>query len=460
MTFKHFLETAATRIPRPTSRVEPLLLARAVAKLSGASSNFTAASIGEIQKSLSTNFQALGESGLSRRDVTNGCRLFLAAPHPPGRNDRLSQALINKTRKTQSRAALFGLIDTYLDSFSISDEDVRMLARQLNETCKNWPWKERDKWPSAIEKYSLFDLDTAPAKLAKAAMDRKDVSVPFVLEEAGLDTPSRQIGNLSELAFVEAARSVARLRGKPAIEPQNRLIEWAGREKLVFPNAWPQYASGLLMPWSGERPPPDHGQILTKVVKDYAGDPRLSPARWADVDESAITVIKSWLMRDSFEMFFSVVDRVITDRPDMWADRKAFWKGYLDRGEITDAWVVLGSSIAAEADRVRRQTGNDAFGQYGTLSTKYGSKTPQHAALMMKIGQCTIVDWSHNGRYHIWTFEADVEPPKFYKAKQGRSFTSEYSPAELERGSEFYGVHDTYGRWKRHIAQVLQKRRG
>lgn len=459
MTFKYFLETASTRMPRPTSRVEPLLLARAVAKLSGASSNFTAASIGEIQKSLSTNFQALGESGLSRRDVTNGCRLFLAAPYPPGRNDQLSQALINKTRKTQSRAALFGLIDTYLDSFSISDEDVRMLARQLNETCKNWPWKERDKWPSAIEKYSLFDLDRAPAKLAKAAMDLKDVSVALVLEEAGLDTPSRQIGKLSELAFVEATKSVARLRGKPAIDPQNRLIDWAGRNKFVFPKAWPVYASALLVPWSSERPPIDHGNLLTKVVKEYAGDPRLYPARWSEVDEDAVAVIKSWLMRDSFEMFFSIVDRVITDRPDMWADRKAFWKGYLDRGEISEAWVVLGSSIATEADRIRRQTGNDAFGQYGFLS-KTGGKTPQHAALMMKIGECTVVDWSHNGRYHIWTRSSFIAPPKLYKSGKFRGALADYTPAELEHGSELSGVHYPYDHWTRRVAHFLRTHRG
>jgi hypothetical protein len=458
MTFKHFLETAASRVPQSTSRVEPILLARAVAKLSGTNATFTAASIAEIQANLANRFTTLGETGLSRRDVTNGCRLFFATPNPPGRNEALSFSLINKALQTPSRAALLGLIDSYLDSFSIADDDVRVLASRLEQACKHWPWKERDRWPVAIEKYSLFEVDVAPVKLAKAAMDRQDVPLEQVLEDAGLDTPSRQIGKLSELAFANAARSISKLKGKQSIGPQNRLIDWAGRDKFVFPGAWAQYASGLLLPWSGERPPIDHGHLITKVVIDYASDPRLKPQRWEEVDQNAVAVVKSWLMRESFEMFFGIVDRVITDRADMWAERKAFWKGYLDRGEISEAWVVLGSKIAMAAELVRRQTRNEAYGQYGALA-KYGSKTEQHAALMMKIGQNTVVDWSHNGRYHIWTSNAAIDPPKFYKSKQGRSYGSEYTDTELGRGADVKGVHDQHGSWKRKVAQVLHKRR-
>ena len=161
-------------------------------------------------------------------------------------------------------------------------------------------------------------------------------------------------------------------------------------------------------------------------------------------------MIMRWLVHTTLEDFFRVVrdgSRQDNDANRMWPYREAFWRAYLNKGVITDAWVVLGYAIAKNASAFLEGQRNS----YGKLDSGQGIK-PFHAVLILRIGDLVITEWNHMGKYRLW--HADNEhAPKFYCS------TGAYSRADLTTSPDFDGSHmgANNGRWQGQLAAWIQE---
>jgi len=451
---KELLKRARAKAP------EPLRLRRAVAALGeAAGAVHTAEDIAVIQERVAAAVHAgpVGLANLSRRDLREGCRVFLYPPHPPGRTPDVGDSMIDQVVHLQRRAAYLALIDAYLDGFAADDSDVARLAHALSASTPNWPWRETDLWPERIATFNLFDPVDAPKRLATAMLGT-DASPRAILESAGLQSDGRRKGGLAEAGFREACGLVAGKAAKSVTPLQERLIAWGqdGGHALAFPKAWPDFACALFKPWRADEPPAAHKTVLIDSALAHAGDPRVNAGKWRPVQSAfgdAYDVVVRWLTKASVEQFFDIVSETMIDRPDMWAQRREFWTQYLKNNAISAAWVAFGVDGAERAKRAARTSGDRGLSMFGRLSSGNG-RTSQHSALIMTIGDLTVVEWSHNGKCYIWR-RSDADAPKLFQHNSGR--WADYEPSELM--SAPIGVIHGSG-WQYRIAAVLREEAG
>lgn len=399
----------------------------------------------------------LSEKGgdISRRDLREGCKTLFHPPLAPGRRPDLAARLFHEVETRQRRAAFLALIGAYLDGYAVDDEAVARLGQRLDEASETWPWRAHDPWPGRVKRHHIFQADRAPLELARTVL-ASEKSPEAILGDAGLDTDGRRLGGLGQAAFEAACKIVEQSSKAKAQRLQDRLISWAcptgrGRD-FGYAKAWPTFASALFKPWEAAPPPSQHQSRISELAIDYAGDPRTMPPRWRQVESEhpdAISILKRWLVRASVLQFFEIVDSVALER--MWRFRKAFWASYVEAEFVDDAWIVFGSAGASRARAVAERSGEPALRQFGKLDAG-GGRAPNHACLLMRIGDLTIAEWSHNGRCYIWKRDTPKAP------RLGRT---SYGPDELahplrlvERGERIGIAHmqaETFS-WQRKVA--------
>jgi EH_Signature domain len=465
--FRTFLATETKRIrARRDTTLAPLLLTRAVAKMRGLSEATNPVDDERLQREVHVVFAASGREGLQRKHIRHATRLFFSKPEPIAPVRELAGAVLKGVVKFKSRIGLFNLLDAYLDHFDLEDPLIGVLAKDLEVVCETWPWKARDPWPQAIRQFQLLKPDVAPRAIASHILLTGQETIKSSLGDASLAASSRPYGKLAEACFQVACVQVASRSGKLAQPEQLRLTEWAGLDGklLAYPSMWPEYAAALLAPFEQMRPSPAHQKTITQALIDFGGDPRIDRLkRWSQVQTrypAAVKTIRAWLTADTFRMFFDIVDRVLTDRPDMWRDRRRYWTRYLEGDAISEAWVVLGSSIAEEAERVARATSDNSYRMFGHLAGG-SARSPQHAALIMKIGDLIVVDWSHNGKWNIWR-SSDPRIPVLYRSKENRIkyWTADYDPHELMNAPYYSGSHGSTGSWQWQVDQIIRNETG
>ena len=143
----------------------------------------------------------------------------------------------------------------------------------------------------------------------------------------------------------------------------------------------------------------------------------------------------------------------MVDRPDMWAERRRFWTAYLKANLISEAWVVFGADGARRADQASRRLEDKGLSMFGRLASG-GGRTSEHAALVMRIGDLTIVEWSHNGKWNIWKRADRSAPALFRQNDRGRP---DYQPQEL-MNAPTSGSHTSQWRWT--VADIVRRETG
>jgi hypothetical protein len=434
--------------------IEPIALQRAAAQLNGAAIQRNVERTAELQARIATAADSHDLRSLSRRDVREGCAVFLHPPTPPGRNIATGDALVDEVQRLRRRAAFFSLINAYLDGFEPTDADVERLGKQITRLSADWPWRSGDAWPRRAAKYALFNAGLAPQRIS-AAVFASELPTRAVLSDAGLDTDGRRRGGLAEAAFRAACLEVGRSSGPPAITRQVKIVDWAevGPDTIAFPGSWPGFAAALFQPWRGVEPPPDHKRLLIETAVAFAGDPRVREARWRPVPKESADVVMRWLTKASVEQFFEIVSETMTDRPDMWIQRRRFWTAYLKANLIDAAWVVFGADGARRADHAARRLSDQGLSMFGRLASG-GNRTSEHAALIMKIGDLTVAEWSHNGSWNIWRPGDKGHPPLFRHNDRHRP---DYTPKELMT-APLRGAHQSTWQWK--VAEIIRTQTG
>ena len=444
--------------PMSVSAPEPRALRRANRELMAEEREpAQSVDVGALQAAVAQAVREGRADALSRRDLREICRVYLLPPSPPGADRSVGPLILAEVERLHRRAAFLALIEGYLDRFRMGSPDVAALGAALNRMSGTWPWRPIDEWPQRARQFALFDAEVAPKRLASAILDAAEPPAQ-ILAAAGLQSEGRMKGGLAEAAFVMGCASVLEQRPALLTHRQLRLIDWSrlGGPAYAYPRAWRFFAEALFKPWSQTEPFGEHKAALVSAAVAYAGDPRVQPALWAEVHDKArdaYDVIVRWLTKASVEQFFDIVAES-TDRPDMWAERRKFWEGYLRSNEISKAHVVFGADGALRAKQAADRNPGAGLSAFGRLASG-GGRTAEHAALIMKIGELTIVEWSHNGRWNIWK-SGDAGHPELFR-KRRKDFKPEYQPREL-MNAPTNGPH--LGDWQWKVREIIRQEAG
>ncbi|EPR43453.1 hypothetical protein dsx2_2304 [Desulfovibrio sp. X2] len=312
----------------------------------------------------------------------------------------------------------------------------------LNERLASSDSPKLHLWQARRRDFGLLANDGPERVWRRLAADAAPVSE--LLDAMGLNG-DLGTGRFAEQAFLGLLAHVARMMDDGRADaPLERLFAFAapigtGSEELLrFPLAR-EVAEGLLMPFARRRVPLSYKDRVRDFLLKRLGDPRMVSRGWQGVPEEAKAVIKGWLVENSLEDFF----RILTATADpIWTYRRDFWRTYLQKGVITEAWVALGSKARSLAKR--------AFdGEYGELVGALGTQS----VLLMRIGGLTIAEWSHSGACRIWLTPTGVTPD-FYKLTYGAA-SLRGTPDEkiIHNGSERY-------RWQNRVARYIRNSTG
>ena len=297
------------------------------------------------------------------------------------------------------------------------------------------------KWLQRSEEHRLLEQD-GPRTVAQAI--RSGASAPATLESAGLD------GDLGASEFVRhvtrdyLAEISAALPEMEAAELRRGLEFVTLNGRLRFGDEPERVAEALLKPWAQRQPSSKQREIIVAFLLAHLQDPRIKSASWIKVSKTARAVITRWLVESSLDDFFRLLERSALDAH--WKYRKQFWKKWLDKGLLSDAWPVLGEAAREDA---RRLWGADAI----HFARLHGSSDQNHSVLLMRVGHLTIADWSHNGKCRMWVPQ-NADCPEFYQPL--------YTRAELMRGADEEFVHhnsDKHG-WQSKVANYIAHETG
>jgi hypothetical protein len=187
--------------------------------------------------------------------------------------------------------------------------------------------------------------------------------------------------------------------------------------ELKYPSFRINLIDALLLPFEYAKPQDDTKVLIKNFILGYFKDPRVNNGSWHSVSDVAKRVFMSWMVENTLEDFFSLLDFV--SRGDATADRhwryrKAFWKAYLDIDVIDEAWLVLGPYALETSKHFLK--GNVHYGEF----MRGSGVNSRHSALIMRIGNLVITEWSHSGKYRIW-LENSQYAPKFYQKAYSRN---------------------------------------
>ncbi|NBC13318.1 MAG: hypothetical protein GVY09_08230 [Gammaproteobacteria bacterium] len=231
-----------------------------------------------------------------------------------------------------------------------------------------------------------------------------------------------------------------------------RLLAWSRAaddpRALRFKGERTPLADGLLLPFTDGNPGPSVAAPIKAFLLDILGDPRLTgKQRWSGVDPRARQVMLGWLVTETLEDFFRLLEYAAQSDAIArrhWNARKTFWSRYLEAGAIADAWVALGPLARIEARGMLSGSGDT----YAVLKPGYNVQK-NHSAIILRIGQLMITEWSHSGSFRAWRQDASG-CPKLYQ--------SDYTRSKLVQTAEHTIAH--HSGWQARVADLIYDQTG
>jgi hypothetical protein len=443
------LKTAIGQLSAPTKSIQLTRprIAAVVKELAERMGEVARSPLAELDAdALRAAFQAAIRSGrwdmLSDRQWRQIPWIAFDEPEPLANQPAFLDVLLTRFGVRKRRAECKTLATVYLKDFSPENNSIARLAKQISDCVDlwDWPWRDRHR------RFALFDPQQGPKKVADFVL-ASDLMPSILLESVGL------VGMLADSGFAgstyicgvgEVGRQLFSAAPRQGLVA--RLLAWSSVDgKLVYPQHRGPLADALLRPWVGGRSPSD--DLRTEIVRfilAHFKDPRTMPGNWVLVSEDARSVMRRWLTHAALEQFVEVIDHFAVEH--MWRYRRAFWMAYFEKGVIADAKVLFGPNAKNYA-RAHFEAGQS----FGSLDR--GGIDADHSVLLLRIGNLTIADWSHNGKCHIW-LEGNRRAPALWPNPPKLA----YSRDELRSGSNNNGVSHMVsetGNWQSKIAEYI-----
>lgn len=369
--------------------------------------------------------------------------------------DFLKDYLIELQRRAWSRAIValvFCALYFYPKEIKVFPTLRKILRAQLLPRVDS---PKGQRWLECVQDCRLLE-DDGPAYLAER-LENADDSPDSILDRCCLK------GLLAEQEFVKQVfRSwVDSISGRLASgamreQPLQRFLTFARDDakappRLRLPTLRRHLAEGLLRPFADGNASSRHQPAIKTFLLNTLGDPRFSEGNhWEHVDDSARAVMLRWLVEATLEDFFRLLEQAAkTDdvARKHWKYRKAFWEAYLRAGHIGDAWVVLGPMARHVAGAKLGAIHTPAYGKISGPGVQNN-----HSVLIFRVGDLTITEWSHSGKYRVW-FEGNKHSPRLYLRRP-------YTREQVTRKADVEGAHhgSENGTWQENVADLIRER--
>ena len=390
--------------------------------------------IHEFAKSVRTRFQETAAPPVRQRELRTIAR-HLFTPTRVGmfsEEPTIASYVVSAAMRRPSAPLIRALTQAYFFGYA----DTGNVLNEIEAVFETIPDTSSPEILRTARALGLLDREEGPKKLAEDLL-KSEASPAQRLQQI------RLVGGLETSAFTEASFEAAcQLLGEnePDEARLNRLLDWSIREGhessasasgtdvivQTFPEKIGELAEALLAAWatSEKKPNADLETRIRNFFLAALGDPRFEKnIGWRRVADRHRQTLVRWMNAASVRQFFDIVtDTMRTDdERRMWKYRRKFWTSYLD--EVRDAWVVFGPDAERLARRRAHETGDDSFRKFARFSSSGAQST--HAALLLKIGDLTIVEWSHSGKCRIWSSSTGVAP---------KAYEDDYPVFELRNG--------------------------
>lgn len=220
-----------------------------------------------------------------------------------------------------------------------------------------------------------------------------------------------------------------------------------GNKQLVCKNIFPEIAESFLVPFIDQDPPEEFKKRIDEFLTHHFGDPR-GDARWNSVDSEAKKVLMRWKVGVTLGAFFKLLDYVAANDKQHdrhWEARRNFWNSYLVKGEILEAWIILGPKYLPIAKKILDQ--NLTFATFVSASGISSS----HSAIIMRIRDKILVEWSHSGALRIWSQNSGRKPTFYEKQYDPKSMKLGYEDARVNN----YEFISHSGNWESEVCHKL-----
>lgn len=341
---------------------------------------------------------------LSRRDLRRLVHDMWADP----RCNHIAASALDAAFVSEARSVERTLVMAYLRHFPIQHGSFHALRQAVASLAErnDWPWRDRGRT------WQLWDERGGPVLLGRALLETDNPSA--ALNSAGLD------GDLMQGSFVSEAigRACEFATGKQGADAEligKRLLSLAADHPTGKLDV--QLVKALLWPWRANAPSDSYKKSLLKFLVGRFGDPRFQEAKWESLAHEIgdgfgagiLSLLRRWLTEQTVRQFFDIVGFTTNDTAQ-WAERRAFWEGYLDAGLIHDAWFALGT----DAEQLIKSKTSDLSGHYANITGGRQYADPSHSSLILAIDGLRIAEWSHNGACRFWLAD-DRQAPQPYK---------------------------------------------
>lgn len=400
----------------------------------------------EDREALVKKLHAVASSGdwsaVLPRDLRQAADCLFEGGQPLAQNRQFLSGYLGALSSLGSRSAVNRLIYAYLANFSLGSTVTKEIGVFLSQAVGRWSWN----WALRHREHQVFDAAQAPTRLAEVVLGSDDPCA--ALAEVGL---KGQLGNqgLASAIFRDTLTSLRRrLERKAALADVNRIIAWARGPDggLVFDSERSAIADAFLLPWERRDPPADIRRVVERFLLETFKDPRIHPAQWAPVEDATRAVMTRWLAQATLEQFLRVVDRVAPNQ--QWEFRRAFWGAFIELGYVRDAWVCFASAGTDVARQIARESNDQGMLRFAMLA---GQCQPNHAVLLLRIGDLVVADWSHNGKVRIW-IAGHKNVPGFYQRN--------YYAQDLRAPCNFEKRHYPQGPWQDEARGYIERHTG
>jgi len=127
-----------------------------------------------------------------------------------------------------------------------------------------------------------------------------------------------------------------------------------------------------------------------------------------------------------------------------WRTRENFWRNFIERDFVREAWIAFGPDAYRQAQKLIKSGQLRSRGAFGILENS--QIQGHHSVLIMRIGDLTISEWTHDGKVRFYRSRNSAKPD-FYKLR--------YDPEVLRRDSkaDHFKVH--LGAWQYDVAEYI-----
>lgn len=380
---------------------------------------------------------------LQPRDLRYAANCLFDPRYSMARDREFIEQYLGALRLLRSRMAIRRLIYNYCRYFDPGDSTIARVGEFLEEEVSKAEthrvWSERQRL------VGLFCPHRAPREIAEHTF--ASLSPHEMLSQFGLTGPLAVEGLAAHVLLSALEAIQGRLSREPNLEDVDRAIAWGrsgGREASFFKYRG-AVANALLLPFVDVEP---HQQLRLKIqnflLEDF-GDPRIDRSSWVSTDETARAVLIRWLAQATLEQFLRVVDRVAPRH--QWDDRRAFWGAYVEKQVVSNAWVAFGVDGARVAQQISESTSDTLMRRFASLR----EASPDHAVLLLSIGDLVVADWSHNGKLRVWR-SGDRSAPQFGLPS--------YVANQLRVGPDFETPHLPPGGWQSRAEAYIRRHTG